>query len=302
VPQNRQGEQRGEYQAHLLSLALGICDEAVHPIRRLPKRPKPIHRSRVAIKKLRALLLLLRPAIATKTLASLQSNLRKAAQQMSQFRDIDSLSASLSLLVCSGALSRTMLFTLQEALSAPAAESRPLKVLTLSNARRCLMRVRKSLKDLPDRPLGKSEVERVLRRTYRKARLLFCAYQSDQSVETFHAWRKLTKRLSYQLRLTTPIRNSPGQGFIRMAEKIGDLAGRERDLMLLAEALQAAPKSRPREHALRAIQKTLPKIHKKVIASGQAFFERSKKRFFQITGKGESQLTRVSRISATRKV
>ncbi|MEK0445937.1 MAG: hypothetical protein RLZZ399_1258 [Verrucomicrobiota bacterium] len=289
---NRRKQPREKYQSHLLSLALDLCDEAIAPIQGPHKDPEPVHRSRVAIKKLRALLRLLRPALAPKKLILLRSNLRKAASTLAPCREVDSLLESVTLLVRKGALSQKESRPLRRAISALADKQPPPEGPTLSKVRSWLRCVRKTLLERPTQLLRQSHIERELKRTYLRAHRLFCAYQSvspSDAAETLHAWRKLTKRLAYQMRLTAPLRNSLGKRFIRGAEKIGELTGQGRDLTLLAETLDTPPF---REHnilAIRAIRKTIPKIRKKAINAGKGIFVRSKKRLFQITGRDDSR-------------
>jgi hypothetical protein len=66
---------------------------------------------------------------------------------------------------------------------------------------------------------------------------------------------------------------------IEELELIGESAGKERDLALLAETLKHGPKNQTSARILQAIGEKIPKFRKKAIDHGLRFYEPKPKAF-----------------------
>ena len=187
-----------------------------------------IHGARKQLKRARATLRLLRPAIGDEPYRRENIAARDAARPLSKARDEEVLSQARDGLVerfgaaASGVHVRSSNaheLTAKQLGAVEAALEKP------------LARVRAWQLD----DAGWDCIEDGLRSTYRRARRALRRGRQDRATEDLHEWRKQTKYLWHQLQLLTPL--APGQigeladDFHRLADYLGD----EHDLAVLRE-------------------------------------------------------------------
>jgi len=186
-----------------------------------------IHGARKQLKRARATLRLLRPAIGDEPYRRENIAARDAARPLSKARDEEVLSQAHDGLMerfgpaASGVhvrrdvreLTAKQLVNIETALEQPLARVRALQ---LDDA-------------------GWDCIEDGLRSTYRRARRALLRARKDRATEDLHEWRKQTKYLWHQLQLLTPL--APGligelaDDFHRLADYLGD----EHDLAVLRD-------------------------------------------------------------------
>jgi len=79
------------------------------------------------------------------------------------------------------------------------------------------------------------------RSTYRKARRAMTRAYVLGRDEDFHKWRKAAKYHGYQCRMMKSLRPGALRGRIAVADRLGDVLGRDHDLVVLRQALSGTP-------------------------------------------------------------
>lgn len=197
-------------------------------------RPKAIHQVRKEIKKLRAVLELVRAELAPEEYRKIRKCLRRAAQLLALVRD-----------------ARVRFLALDKIVKNPKARFPIMRRRLHENWRREVKRLRtRQATSAVDRHLHKAE--RKMRRAKIKAldlhgladvfrcdhehgREQFLQASREPLPENFHSWRKLVKTHWYQLRLLPPPRPHALRRMIDDFETLGGFLGEEHDLHLLAE-------------------------------------------------------------------
>jgi CHAD domain-containing protein len=198
-----------------------------------------VHESRKHLKKARASLRLLRPALKNTTYVDWNSALRDAAKPLSAARDSKVLPDTLRMLADR--------------------YGDPMRALHLEGLRRVLNQQRGQLAREVLGPKGKAlahsrqllrttyaGIERVrvahddwdpigtgLRRVYASGRRALAAARKAPSEEAFHEWRKQVKYLRYQLEVLEPLWPGLIGELADQAHKLADYLGDEHDLSVL---------------------------------------------------------------------
>ena len=267
----------------LRRITLRHLEWALGELRKRPLSAEAVHQVRTSIKKIRALLELADPSLDPSDRSSLKRKLGTAAAILSPLRDAEVLLETLADLMETQGLSGTDLSILKSSLSANIARRRlsvqrclPLMVHALEEA---LVTV----SDWKPRQLRRADLRESLQRTYRRGRKALKRSAADNNPELFHAWRKRAKELWYQLRITEELLSPQAQSLITMADHIGELAGKERDYSLLADALR---KQGSQKGA--ALEKSIPEIlsdlRKRAEQAGTLLYARKPERFLAATG------------------
>ena len=190
--------------------------------------PKPsIHGARKQLKRARATLRLLRPAIGDQRYRHENIVARDAARPLSAARDEEVLSQALEGLVERFGPVPSAPKLRQNARELPPGQLERIK----GTLQRSITRSRAWRLDGADW----DAIGQGLRSAYRRARRALRRARKDRVTEDLHEWRKQTKYLWHQLQLLTPL--APGQigaladDFHRLADYLGD----EHDLAVLRE-------------------------------------------------------------------
>lgn len=232
-------------------------DGAIERLERAAADPvTAVHEARKHLKKTRALLRLVRPALGRRAYRAEDDALRDAGLALSGARDADVLVATVAALAehAAGRLSADVFAQLREALAAEAAAARsagggpdlPAVVETLRAARG-----RVEAWPLDDADWG--AVLTGLARAYVRGRAAFALACGEPEPELLHAWRKRAKDLWYQQRLLAPAWPAVIGAQAEEAHALTELLGDDHDLTVLAARLadDAAPLS-PAVDAVRA--------------------------------------------------
>jgi CHAD domain-containing protein len=211
----------------------------------LAQNPNPhegVHQARKAFKRMRALLLLIRPIIGEKAYARENQRYRGLGQKYSGVRDVQALLDTVHKLEASDAFAgkhravaaisehlRGERTRAEKALAQGGAGS---GLKALSTARRAFIR-------LPLKDAAIDEVVRGLQAGYREGRrCYFKAYATDGD-EEFHDWRKAMQRHWRHLQLVLSAWPEALQPRISLAQELSQLLGDEHDLSVLRERVSA---------------------------------------------------------------
>jgi CHAD domain-containing protein len=190
-----------------------------------------VHETRKSLKRLRALLRLIRPAMGEQVFKAENSQLRDIGLSLSGARDRHVLLETVDKLERAGRLGRKGLAeTLRQTVAAANGEGAPL------GTRQALLRLAEAKKRCANLQISGTGFEVVapgLERSYRRARRAFSAAYREPSDEAFHEWRKGAQAHWRQMTLLS--RAWPDYLGARAAEarNLSQLLGDDHDLAVL---------------------------------------------------------------------
>jgi CHAD domain-containing protein len=243
--------------------------------------PEAIHNARTYIKKVRAILQLTAASIPRPRREKLLHYLGEASSRMGPLRDSEVHLQTFDLLLEQCRLPSDQFSSLRAGLADVAKQRRLNGTRQIPRVISTLRSIRDSVQDWPIDDLSAKDLRRRIRRTYRRGRTTLDLCSSTDEPDEFHRWRKLVKQLWYQLRITAPYWPHDSEELITATGKIGHLAGTERDFTLLAAILAKGPKSKNSALLQEAVEKLLPDLRKKAIASGEVLYSRKPKVFVE---------------------
>jgi CHAD domain-containing protein len=201
-----------------------------------------VHEARKHLKKTRALLRIVRPALGKRAYRRESDALREAGLALSGARDADVLVQTAAKLAehAAGRLPADVFDQLRAALAAEGAEGRgadgvPELAAVVEALRAAELRVETW-------PLDDADWDTVLvgvRRAYARGRAAFAVARAEPTPELVHAWRKRAKDLWYHQRLLTPAWPGVLSAQAEEAHALSELLGDDHDLAVLAERLTA---------------------------------------------------------------
>lgn len=207
---------------------------------------RAVHEARKTMKRLRALLRLMKPALGKKELKENEDRLKEIGRSLSGARDIQAM------LECIGKLEAME----PEAFDAPVGKAlkryleeqrleAETELLQRSKAPllKQLRRVKKSFAKLEIPGKSAQIIETSIRRDYAAARDAFRHAYSQDEDEPFHEWRKLVQRYWRQLVLVERGWPAMLRPHINIVHQLADALGDDHDLYVLAERIRGAGKA-----------------------------------------------------------
>lgn len=213
-------------------IALEQIDRALDQIDR-PGVPQgeAVHEIRKSVKRLRALLRLVRPGLAEH--AALDALLRDAARKIAALRDAAVLLHTLDALAPGGLPAIRAAFA-QAPHGAPAAATD-----ALATCRADLSTARTTLKGLVLHGAGPEVLQAGLTRTLLQAQTALHVALGDASPAAVHEFRKRVKDHLYHARLLTPLWPAMMLPHATAAEELGETLGLMNDIAVFRDALAA---------------------------------------------------------------
>jgi CHAD domain-containing protein len=258
-------------------------DAALEELTAAPKGPRDeiVHEVRKSLKKVRAVLRLVRPVLGRKCYRRENTCFRDAARPLTEVRDARILIETLDKLVdhFPEDVSGRSLAEVRKALRDNLRGVRK-RVLDQQNAfvvvAETVSQARKRVKGWTDVPDRWSSVGAGLEDTCRKARAAFRAAAADPSIAKLHEWRKQVKYLRYQLEVLRPLWPERVEELAGEADRMGDLLGDDHDLAVLRQVLTRD--SQPadggeREALLALIDRRRAELEQEVLLLGERFFQ-----------------------------
>ena len=244
-------------------------------------RDEVVHEARKSLKKLRAVLRLVRPAVGEKNYRRENTCFRDAARPLTEVRDAKILIETLDGLVkhfqehIDGRAFSDVRKALQENL-----RSVRKRVLDEHNAftvaAEVVRQARERVKSWTDVPNKWSAMGQGLENTYRQARAAFEAAAAP-TIETLHEWRKQAKYQRYQLEILRPIWPERLEELANEADRMGELLGDDHDLAVLRQMLSDDPdrfgEEGDREMLLALIDRRRTELEQEAMLLGGRFFQ-----------------------------
>jgi CHAD domain-containing protein len=224
--------------AGIVRIALGRIDHAIDELRgKTDGTPEEaVHEARKDMKKLRALLRLVRDEVGEDAYRHENAHFRGAARELAGVRDADVMLATLDGLEerfptdlppdAAGGLRQALEAHKGSAADGTREEASAVVVEILDEAR----------ERVPEWPLERNGFEALeggLRRVYRQGRREWGAAREDPSAERIHEWRKRVKDLWYHLAILEEIWKPMMQVLEAEAHELSDRLGDDHDLTVL---------------------------------------------------------------------
>jgi CHAD domain-containing protein len=219
-------------------IALGRLDHAVDELRGAARdRPAAVHEARKDLKKLRAVLRLVRDELGDELYREQNTRFRDLGRSLSGARDAEVKLETLDALVerSGNGLARDRVKEVRQELEAERgqqAETVDDELLEHVAAR--LEGERDGISSWPLEGDDWSIVGLGLRRVYSRGRRRFEDVVPEPSTENLHEWRKRAKDLWYAHRILQPTWPEVTDAMVEEADKLSDLLGDDHDLAVLA--------------------------------------------------------------------
>jgi CHAD domain-containing protein len=222
-------------------LARKQAEKAMAALRGEARPRDRVHEARTAVKKLRALLRLVQPALGARHERE-NARLRKLGHALSELRDAEVLVATFDGLFdhfeeqLGPPLRRvrtrltTRLRGVEERLDLPA---------RLRDAERAFDKTRKRARRWRPRRGGWEALAGGLQQTYRWGRQALGAAYHDSDDAAFHGWRKAVKYHGHHVTLLAAMWPDELEGRRQALGRLGDLLGEDHDLAVFAETLRS---------------------------------------------------------------
>jgi CHAD domain-containing protein len=215
-------------------IARGRIDHAIDALRgKTDHTPvEAVHEARKDMKKLRALLRLVRGEIGEDVFARENTCFRDAARELAGVRDADVMLETLESLGLEAATTWELRKAIQAHRETDGADSR------VAAAQRMVAILKEARSRVDDWPLERDSFAAFadgLERTYRRGRRDFRAAREDQSVEVLHEWRKRVKELWYHHTILRPLWPPVMEAIGDEAHELSDRLGDDHDLAILAD-------------------------------------------------------------------
>ena len=245
-------------------------------------REEDLHQVRLAIKKLRAILRLLRPLVSKTFFKRENARLRSAARRLARLRDFAVARRTLEQVtdkLASHSQDAAVQEVFESFLAQTPASSRydEDRETALQLAARALTQTRRAFRALPLPDRGWKTIEPGLKKLYRQNRMwMKCALSSDKD-EDFHEWRKHVKYYFYLLKMLTPMWPSRLGKTVKHLDCLQDKLGKDHDLVVLKSFLVkhlSNPKKRtPVGQIIQYLEKRSAKFRKQSVALGKILFD-----------------------------
>lgn len=224
-----------------------IVDELINSALACIKEPstdreEDLHQVRLAIKRLRAILRLLRPLVSKTFFKRENACLRTAARRLARLRDLAVARRTLEQ-VTDKLASHSQDAAVQEVFKSFLAQTPASshydedRETALWLAARALAQTRHAIHALPLPDRGWKTIEPGLKKLYRRNRMWMKRALSSDKDEDFHEWRKWVKYYFYLLKMLTPMWPSRPGKTVKHLDCLQDRLGKDHDLAVLKSFL-----------------------------------------------------------------
>jgi CHAD domain-containing protein len=230
-------EHRRPARRELTRLVRKELDDAIERLSSEEPDENAVHDARTSVKKLRALLRLVREALGS-SYGRQNARLRDAAHGLSALRDVDATADTLRTLRghYASVVTQAMIARVLRAQRAPAARVERHAAIDLTRARRLLERTRASLPERFDSIEGFDVVRKGVQEGYRRASRAFADLRAATDAAHFHLWRRRVKDHWYHVRLFERMHPTAKRRAAQL-DRLGTLLGDEHNLTILRTLL-----------------------------------------------------------------
>ena len=264
-----------------------IVDELIKSAIARIKRPstdreEDLHQVRLAIKRLRAILRLLRPLVSKTFFKRENARLRSAARRLARLRDLAVARRTLEQ-VTGKLASHSQDVAIQEVFESFLAQTPASshyekdRENALRLAARALAQTHRAFHALPLPDRDWKTIEPGLKKLYRQNQTWMKRALSSDKDEDFHEWRKRVKYYFYLLKMLTPMWPSRLGKTVKHLDRLQDKLGKDHDLVVLKSFLVKHPSNTgnrtPVGQVVECLEKRSAKFRKQSMALGKILFD-----------------------------
>lgn len=218
-------------------IVLEQIDQALDKLKpRVRNKDEAIHDARVCIKKIRAVLRMIRDSLGDGTYEKEDTAYRNTARMLSKVRDSAAMLEIVDKLIkhFSDQLAKDAFANVQSPLLRSRKARQQDKKSAMTKAAKSLRQARQQVQKWPD--MGHRQVlARGLKRVFKDGRTNFATAYDQPSVEAFHEWRKEVKHLLYQTHLLRPLWRETMKALETELKTLGEYLSEDHDLAILRE-------------------------------------------------------------------
>lgn len=255
--------------------------EALDCLTRSRLSDSDVHSARKALKKARAALRLLRPALAPRLYREENISLRDAGRCLSPLRDARILMNTLESLDSGGLRFTTAeIIKLRHLLEQRLAEAHK-AVMRPETLRRCSSLVESTRERFGRQELAEASADTLnagFLNIYRKARKAFLDVRNAKTSGSLHEWRKQTK---YLRTAAATLQETAGGELKKTSERANDISdwlGDDHDLAVLSELTGDLTSAAARE-LIQSLDEKRAKLQRRALADGEKLFDRKPRKF-----------------------
>jgi CHAD domain-containing protein len=246
-------------------ILLAEIDRAIAGLSRAELSDETVHEVRKDLKRARATLRLLRPAIGPRLYHRYNLKMRDAARPLTPVRDAMILLATLKELAKGARGSASFLSELRSELRDEHTRAREqLAGAEIKHLRTLMSELRQSLQSLSEQLLDRRALREALQRSYRVGRKAFRRAQKTTSDEQLHEWRKQTKYYLHQLEVVALLEGDRFAKRRKRASRLSDRLGDDHDLAVLHARMLARAADAPSGSAVKDLLRTLARRRKRL--------------------------------------
>ncbi len=201
-------------------------------------KDEAIHDARVCVKKIRALLRLIRDSVGDTTFQAEDTAYRDAGRMLSRVRDSAAMLEIVDKLInhFSGQLSKNAFASVRAPLLRSRKEQQQDRNSAMVKAAEALREARARVKEWPESGHHQA-LTGGLKQIFKRGRTNFATAYDQPSVENFHEWRKQVKYLLYQTRVLRPLWQTMMEALAAELDTLGKHLSEDHDLAILREEL-----------------------------------------------------------------
>jgi CHAD domain-containing protein len=272
---------------------LRVAENLIDSITDSGERPKQeeseyVHSVRTTIKRLRALLRLIRPVVGETFFNRENERLRNAGRRLAVARDTEVARETLQTLPVSGGPEKQAVAAALAGLESKN-ESRTDINDALNEIRPDLEQTKRNLQQLQLVNGEWEVVEPGLKDVYRQSRKRMDRALHDRGDEAFHKWRIRVKNLLYELELLEPVWPKQMDKMAARLSKLQDKIGCDHDIAVLKGILRKTPDkfggTEPVERLIRCLDGKSRKLRHVAEPLGEKIFAKKPRRFVRKLGR-----------------
>ena len=203
---------------------------------------RSIHRIRTTIKRLRALLRLIQPAVGTEFFDRENERLRNVARLLSFARDSEVARDTLKTLPVSDQGGRDAVFAVLPGLERRIERARTHEP-NLTKVSQRLEQTRRNFRHASFRGADPEIIKSGIRKVYQQGRRRMKVATQTGQENAYHRWRIRAKNLYYELQFLEPVWPKPLRRMVSRLSKLQDRLGLDHDLTVLRAELKKTPEA-----------------------------------------------------------
>ena len=274
--------------AGFLRVVNGLVDSVTECAEHYSENGESVHEVRTTIKRLRALLRLIRPTISQRVFDRENTRLRTAARRLSSVRDAEVARETLRILPISNSAEEKAVSAVLSGFSVGSESPQSLGG-SMAEVKKALQQTRHNLSRVTFRGKEQELIEGGLGAVYRQGRKRMETAIAHGQAPEFHRWRIRAKNLYYELQFLEPVWPGRLHRMISSLAKLQEEVGLDHDISVLKASLQKTPDayggSEAVERVLHRLNDESRKRRSIAIPLGRKIWAEKPRRFARKVGK-----------------